>query len=135
MDPATLAATVTAFLTPILAKAGGAILDSAAAGIPDAVGGIATRLWTTIRKRFEGNPAATGAAADLAKDASDKDKQDAFQLQLKMALKEDREFAEALLALVKEAGGTDNIGDVSIKTGDISHSAIVIGNDNDVKSS
>lgn len=130
MDPATLAATITTFLAPYLAKAGGAILDRAAAGLPDLAG----RLWNTIEQRFQGNPAATGAADDLAKNASDPDKKEAFELQLKMALKEDREFAEALLALVKEAGADTSTGNISVKTGDVSHSAIVIGDQNDVKS-
>ncbi len=134
MDPATLAATVTAFLAPYLAKAGGALLEGAATGLPDAVGRLATRLWDSISKRFEGNPAASGAANDLAKNPADGDKQEAFRVQLKMALKDDKEFAEAVLALVKEADSeAAGIGDISVKTGDVSHSAIVIGNNNDVK--
>ena len=47
---------------------------------------------------------------------------------------EDREFAEALLALVKEAGADTSTGNISVKTGDVSHSAIVIGDQNDVES-
>lgn len=131
MDPATLAATVTGLLAPYLAKAGAAILDRAAAGLPDAV----SHLWDAITKHFEGNPSAAGAAADLAKDSSDKDRQDAFQLQLKMALKNDPEFASAVQDLVKKAGGdTEGGHNISIKTGDVTGSAFVIGNNNDVKS-
>ena len=130
MDPATLALTVTSFLAPYLAKAGGAIMDRAAAGLPDA----ASHIWDAIAKHFEGNPTAAGAASDLAKNASDQDRQDAFALQLKMALKEDKEFANAIQDLVKQAGGdTDTVGHVSIKTGNVSKSTFVVGNSNDVK--
>ncbi len=131
MDPAMLATTVTSLLAPYLAKAGGAILDRAAAQLPDA----ASRLWDAISKRFEGNPTAAGAAADLVKNASDQDRQDSFTLQLKMALKEDKEFASALQELVKQVGDdSGGISHINIKTGNVSGSAFVIGNNNDVKS-
>jgi poly-gamma-glutamate capsule biosynthesis protein CapA/YwtB (metallophosphatase superfamily) len=131
MDPAMLATTVTSLLAPYLAKAGGAILDRAAAGLPDA----ASHLWEAVMKRFEGNPAAAGAATDMAKNASDQDRQEAFQLQLKMALKNDPEFASAVQELVKKAGGdTDNSTHINIQTGNVSGSAFVIGNNNNVKS-
>ena len=131
MDPALLATTVTSFLAPYLAKAGGAILDRAAAGLPDAV----AHLWDAVTKRFEGNPAAAGAATDLATNASDQDRQDAFQLQLKMALKNDPDFAAAVQDLVKKAsGGTDNSTHINIQTGNVTGSAFVIGNNNNVKS-
>ncbi len=133
MDPATLAATVTSLLAPYLAKAGGAVLDRAAAAVPDAL----SRLWQTVTKRFESKPAASGAADDLAGHADDKDRQDAFALQLKMLLEEDREFAAALLEQVKELQGDNigNIGQVNIKTGNVSGSTFVIGNNNDVRNS
>lgn len=125
MDPATLAASVTGLLAPYLAKAGGAILDRAAAGLPEA----ATKLWDTITKHFEGKPAAAGAATDLASNASDQDRQEAFQLQLKMALKNDPEFASAVQELVKNAGGnTDN----SIHIGNVTSSGVAIGNNNSI---
>jgi hypothetical protein len=131
MDPAALALTATNLLAPYLAKAGGAILDRAAAGLPDAV----FHLWDTVTRHFEGKPAAAGAATDLAKKPSDQDLQAAFQLQLKMALKNDPEFASAVQGLVKEAGGnTDNSTHISINTGSVTGSAFVIGNNNDVKS-
>ena len=129
MDPALLAASVTSFLAPYLVKAGGAILDRAAAGLPDA----ASHLWDAVSKRFEGNPAAAGAASDLAKNASDKDMQDAFQLQLKMALKNDPDFASAVEELVKKAGGDTGGTHINITTGNVSGSAFVVGNNNSVK--
>ncbi len=131
MDPAALAVTVTSMLAPYLAKAGSAVLDRAAAGLPDAV----SHLWDAIIKHFEGKPAAAGAATDLAKNASDQDLQDAFQLQLKMALKNDPDFASAVQDLVKQAGGnTDNSTHININTGNVTGSAFVVGNNNQVKS-
>jgi hypothetical protein len=112
MDPAALALTVTNLLAPYLAKAGGAILDRATAGLPDAV----SHLWDAVTKHFEGKPAAAGAATELAKNASDQDLQDAFQLQLKMALKNDPEFARGVQELVKQAGG-DTITNTATVTG------------------
>jgi hypothetical protein len=130
MDPATLATAVTSLLAPYLAKAGGAILDRAAAGLPDAV----AHLWDKITKRFEGQPAAAGAAAEMANNASDEDKQAAFALQLKMALKEDPEFAAAVEDLVKKAAPEGAGHNVTFTSGNISGSSIVFGNNNDVKS-
>ena len=134
MDPALLATTVTSFLAPYLAKAGGAILDRATAGLPDAV----SHLWDTITKHFEGNPAAAGAATDLAQNASDQDRLDAFALQLKMALKNDEQFAAQLEELVKKAGGDTGGGhNTTITVGNISNISggnTVVGTGNDVKS-
>ncbi len=130
MDPATLATAVTGLLAPYLAKAGGAILDRAAAGLPDAV----SHLWDSVTKHFEGKPAAAAAATDLAKNASDEDQQAAFALQLKMALKNDPEFASAVEDLVKKAGGdAQGSHNVTFTTGNISGSSIVVGDNNTVK--
>lgn len=127
MDPATLATAVTSLLAPYLAKAGGAILDRAAAGLPDAV----SHLWDSVTKHFEGKPAAAAAATDLAKNASDEDQQAAFALQLKMALKNDPEFASALEDLVKKAGGEPQGGhNVTITTGNITGRSIIVGSNN-----
>ncbi len=127
MDPATLATAVTSLLAPYLAKAGGAILDRAAAGLPDA----AAHLWGAITGHFEGKPAAAAAATDLAKNASDEDQQAAFALQLKMALKNDPDFASMIEDLVKKAGGnTDNSTHVQVTTGNVTGSAFVVGNNN-----
>ena len=132
MDPAMLAASVTSLLAPYLAKAGDAILTRAAEALPDA----AARLWNTVMHRFEGNPAADGAAKDLTGDASDPDRQAAFTLQLKMALKDDPEFASALADMVRQLQSSDaaKIAHIDIKTGDVSGSAFVIGDNNEVKS-
>ncbi len=142
MDPATLATIVTGLIAPYLAKAGQTIMDEAVAKLPDAT----AKLWEAISNRFKGNAAATGAANDLAKSAADPDNQEAFKLQLKKALKEDEEFAKALLDLVNEAKGGDitNTGGVVATDGgaavgklgiggNVSGSSLVIGNNNEVK--
>lgn len=142
MDPSTLAATITGLLAPYLAKAGEVFLEGAAAKLPEMVG----KLWEKISDRFKGNPAAAGAADDLAMKPDDPDNQQAFELQLKKALKEDEEFANALLEMVnrsREAGFTEaggvaasdggiGVGKIEIG-GDVSSSSIVIGNKNEVK--
>ncbi len=130
MDPAFLATSVTSLLAPYLAKAGTAILDRAAAGLPDA----AAHLWDTITKHFEGKPAAAAAASDLVQNASDEDQQAAFALQLKMAIKNDPDFAAAIQELLKKAGGDSQGGhNVTISTGNVSGSSFVVGNNNTVK--
>jgi poly-gamma-glutamate capsule biosynthesis protein CapA/YwtB (metallophosphatase superfamily) len=145
MDPATLAAIVTGFIAPYLAKAGQTLMDGAVAKLPDAT----AKLWDAISDRFKGNPAAAGAANDLAENTADPDNQEAFKLQLKKALKEDEEFAKVLLVLVKEvkeakqgditnAGGVvatgEGIGVGKIEIGgNVSGSAIVTGSENQVR--
>ncbi len=126
MDPATLAAAATSLLAPYLAKAGGAILDRATAALPDQV----AHLWDAITKHFEGKPAAA-AASDLAQKPADQDQQALFALQLKMAIKDDPDFAAAVEDLMKKAGGDQQGGhNVTITTGNITGSAIVFGNNN-----
>ncbi len=127
MDPATLAITVTSFLAPYLAKAGGAILDRATAALPDE----ASHLWDAITQHFQGKPAAAAAATDLVQNASDEDQQAAFALQLKMALKNDPDFAAAVEDLVKKAStGQQGGQNISVTTGNVTGSAIVFGNNN-----
>ncbi len=131
MDPAFLATTVTSFLAPYLAKAGTAVLDRATAALPDA----AAHLWDTLTQHFEGKPAAAAAATDLAKNASDEDQQAAFALQLKMAIKNDPEFAAAIQDLMKKSGAEQEGGhNVTITTGNVTGSSFVVGNNNTVKS-
>ena len=126
MDPAMLATAVTTVLAPYLAKAGGAILDRATAALPDAV----SNLWNTITKHFEGKPAAA-AATDLAQKPSDEDQQALFAAQLKIALKNDPDFAAAVEDLVKKASPEQQGGhNVSVTTGNVTGSAIVFGNNN-----
>jgi hypothetical protein len=127
MDPVTLAATVTALVAPYLAKMGETIMEEAGAKLPENIG----KVWELISNRFKGNPAASGAANDLAQKADDTDNQEAFALQLKKALKDDEEFANALQSMLKEAQGSiSNIGDGAVATnGSIGVGKIEIGRD------
>ncbi len=132
MDPALLATTVTSLLAPYLAKAGGAILDRAAAGAPDA----AAHLWEAVTKHFEGKPAGAAVAADLAQKPTDQDQQELFAAQLKVALKNDPEFAAAIQELAKKAGASEGSTNITITTGDISGntgSSIAIGTNANAK--
>jgi hypothetical protein len=117
MDPVTVAATVTTLLAPYLVKMGESAMQEVGKKMPEKIG----KLWEAISNRFKGNPAAAGAADDLIKNAEDTDNQQAFELQLKKALKEDEEFAGALQALLKEAqkeaqGSITNTGDGAVAT-------------------
>jgi hypothetical protein len=127
MDPITLAATVTTLLTPYLAKMGETIMEEAGAKLPETI----SKVWEAISNRFKGNPAAAGAANDLIKKADDADNQEAFALQLKKALKDDDEFANALQSMLKEAQGSiSNLGDGAVATnGSIGVGKIEIGRD------
>ena len=127
MDPAMLAAAATSFLAPYLAKAGGAVLDRATAALPDA----AANLWNTVTHHFEGKPAAAAVTTELAQQPSDEDKLAAFTLQLKMALKNDPEFAATVEELVKKAAPEQQGGQtITFTSGNISGSGVVIGNNN-----
>lgn len=105
MDPVTLAATATTFLLPYLAKAGKIAIENIAKEMPDTVG----VLWDKISKKFQGKPAAEGAAQDLTANADDKDNQDAFALQLRKMLKDDPDFAAEFEGLLKQAQASVNI--------------------------
>src|SRR5687768_15124712 len=61
MDPATLAATVTALVAPYLAKLGEAAMEKAGEQLPEKIGNV----WNLIVQRFKGNPVASGVASDL----------------------------------------------------------------------
>jgi hypothetical protein len=132
MDPSMLATAVTSLLAPYLAKAGGAILDRATAALPDA----AANLWNTVTKHFEGKPAAA-AASDLAQKPSDEDQQALFAAQLKIALKNDPDFAAAVEELLKKASPEQQGGhNVTITTGNIAGntgSSIAIGTNANAK--
>jgi hypothetical protein len=98
-DPAALASTVTNLLAPFLAKPREAEMESERAKLPEKVG----KLWGAISTRFEGNPAVSSIAGDLAANAQDEDNQGAFTIQLKKVLKEDPDFASILADFLDEA--------------------------------
>ncbi len=143
MDPATLAATVTALVAPYLAKLGEAAMEKVGEQLPEKVGNV----WNLIVQRFKGNPVASGVANDLTQKADDPDNREAFTHQLKKALRDDTEFATALSEMLEQAQGSiSNVGSGAVATGgsigvgnvevggDLSGN-IVIGNNNRVSGS
>ncbi len=105
MDPVTLAATATTFLLPYLAKAGKIAIENIAKEMPDTVG----VLWDKISSKFQGKPAAEGAAAELTSKADDEINQQAFKLQLQKVLESDPSFAQEFETLFKKAQASMNI--------------------------
>jgi hypothetical protein len=95
------------------------------------------QLWSLILARFQGRLAAEGAVQDLSTDAEDPDNREAFIIQLKKAMRENPEFAEQLLATLreiqkKERGGSP--GGVLINVGGNVGGSIVLGNSNTIGS-
>jgi hypothetical protein len=93
------------------------------------------KLWSLILNRFQGKPAAEGAAQDLLADADDPDNQEAFNIQLKKSLRDDPNFARGLIAIIEasqENGGNGNPGGVVITVGGNVGGSIVLGNNNTI---
>jgi hypothetical protein len=144
VDPITLATAATALLGPFIAKVGEGAAKKLGEQLPEKVG----KLWNAISDRFKDKPAAAGAAAELASKPGDEDNKQAFELQLKKALKEDEEFANLIAELLEEAkseAGISNVGDGAVATnhsnaigkiqvgGNLSGN-ITVGNNNSVNS-
>jgi hypothetical protein len=137
MDPATLAATVLAVLTPYFIKAGEKLAENVIGSLPEQAG----KLWTTLVNKFKGKPAAEEAMADLVKNPDDEDNQAAMRKQIKKAIEEEPDLLPALAALLEkartEAGaiqGSAVAGDSGTAVnvhGDVQGN-IVIGNDNNI---
>ncbi|MEP6894102.1 MAG: hypothetical protein ABI986_00725 [Chloroflexota bacterium] len=110
MDPATLAASATAFLAPYLLKAGQKLAGQAVDHLPEGV----NKVWNYVMEKFHEKPAAVEAANDLAADADDEDNQAAFRKELKKLLQDPAVIAEfsGLLARGKESQG------ISVSAGD-----------------
>jgi hypothetical protein len=100
MEPTTLAASAIALLSPYLAKAGTKAADEVGKKLPE----YAAKIWTAIRDKFKGKPAAEEAVQDLLEKPEDGMKQVVFQNQLLKVLESDDAFAESLLALLSQAG-------------------------------
>jgi hypothetical protein len=105
MDPVTLATAATTLLLPYLIKASQVVAEDVAKQLPDTVG----VLWDKIAKKFQGKPAAEGAASDLAGKADDEINQQTFKLQLQKALENDPAFAQEFEGLFKKAQASVNI--------------------------
>jgi hypothetical protein len=92
MDPAAIATTVVAFLSPYLAEGGKAAAKK-----------VGEKLVAAIERRFKGKSAAEEALEDVKNDPQDEDFQAVLRVQLKKAMKKDETFAAELATLLKEA--------------------------------
>lgn len=92
MDPVTISTAVVAFLSPYLVEGGKAAAKKAGEA-----------LWSALRKRFEGKPAAKEAMDDMQKAPQDQDAQAVLRVQLKKALAEDADFLAQIAKLLEEA--------------------------------
>ena len=91
MDPISLASTVTAVLIPYITKIGENIAEDAGKG-----------LWDLVVERFKDKPAASATASEFASKPDDADNQEAFQAQLRKALKDDPGFLKELAELLNQ---------------------------------
>jgi hypothetical protein len=92
MDPVTIATAVVAFLSPYFAEGG----KAAAKKVGEA-------LVATIKRRFQGKPAAEEALKDVEEAPQDEDLQAALRVQLKKVMQQDEAFAAELATLLDEA--------------------------------
>ena len=92
MDPAAVATTVVAFLSPYLVEGGKAAAKK-----------VGEKLVAAIEQRFKGKPAAEEALEDVKNDPQDEDIQAALRVQLKKAMQKDEAFAAELAELLEEA--------------------------------
>jgi hypothetical protein len=144
MDPTTLANATTAALAPYLIQAGETLAKQVLNKLPEQ----AQKLWGTIVEKFEGRPAAEGAAQELVVNAEDPDNQEAFNLQLKKMLRDDPAFAEEVVRLLKAeqhnaavqnmgsgaaaSGGSVAAGAGGIAIGGNVGGSVVFGNNNSI---
>lgn len=101
MEPTTttLAASAVALLSPYLAKAGTKAAEEVGKKLPEYAG----KLWTTIRDKFKGKPAAEEAVVDLLDKPEENMQQIVFQNQLLKVLESDSDFAASLSELLNQA--------------------------------
>lgn len=99
----TIAASVVAVLAPYLQKGGEKFGESAGGAAWQKV----VELYQAVKARFAGKEAAAEALSDLADSPADPDAQGALRRQLKKAMRDDEEFARALVTILKEADEAD----------------------------
>ena len=121
MDPVILATAATQFLAPFIKKAGGLAIDKLGEKLPESVG----KAWDEIALRFKGNTAASGAAEELAKKPDDEDNLQAFEIQLKKALKNNEEFMTKLSELLESAKKEQGINNSGVMA---DHNSVAVGN-------
>ena len=137
MDPATLATTVLAILSPYLVKAGGKLAEEVGGSLPEHAG----KLWAALLKKFKGKPAAEEAMTDLTKKPDDEDNQAAVRKQIKKAVEEEPDLLPVLAELLENARkeaiviqGSAIVGEggIALNVGGNMQGNIVIGNGNNI---
>lgn len=99
----TIAASVVAVLSPYLQKSGEKFSEAAGGAAWQKV----VDLYQAVKARFAGKEAATEALSALTNSPADVGAQGALRQQLKEAMRDDEEFAEALVNILKEADEAD----------------------------
>lgn len=122
MEPATLAASAVALLTPYLVKAAGKAAEKIGEKTIEAMPAAAGRLWQAITTGFNGKPAAEEAVKDLTAKPQDEDNVASFRKQLKKAVEADVQFADELARLLADAQResvqtVNNTGSGAVATG------------------
>lgn len=92
MDPATIATTAVAFLSPYLVEGGKVVAKKAGES-----------LWAALERRFKDKPVPETALKDLKADPQDPDNQAALRKELKKALTADADFLAAVGKLLEQA--------------------------------
>jgi hypothetical protein len=142
MDIAALASSVTTALVPLLpylVKAGEKAAEETGKTVAGQSWEWTKSLWTKLKPKVEGKPAALEAAQDVAQSPGDEDLQAALRVQLEKLLTEDQSLAEEVtrwLEQGKEAGiNVSATGERGVAIGgDVKSSTIVTGDQNKVKS-
>jgi hypothetical protein len=142
MDIGSLASSVTTALVPLLPyllKAGEKAAEETGKTVAGDSWEWAKSLWTKLRPKVEGKPAALEAAQDAANAPGDEELQVALRVQLKKLLTEDQSLAEEVsrwLDQGRAAGiNVSAIGERSVAIGgEVKSSTIVTGDQNKLKS-
>ncbi|MGE0683105.1 MAG: hypothetical protein AB7P69_19665 [Candidatus Binatia bacterium] len=118
IDPATVAATTVACLTPFLPEAGKAV----AKRVGDAATDKTMQLYNFLKTKLT-SPGAKEALTELEKTPNEEDQQTLFRLTLKKALVDDPHFRDELATLLQA---------LAPQAGEVTQTANVMGNENKV---
>jgi hypothetical protein len=139
MDPLSLAATISAFLAPVLPyllKGGEKAAEEVAKKFGSAVWDKANTLWAKLWPRLECRPAAQEAVKDVARAPEDQEARSVLSLQVRKILAEDSSLAQEMARWLQEAQQagvriTVASGDRSVAVGGpMTGSTIITGNGN-----
>ena len=135
MDPATLAASALAILSPYLIKAGGAAAQKIGEALPEN----AKKLWEALSAQFRAKPGGAEAVKNMSADPTNQNALEALRSGLKEALETDPEFMDQMKRLFENARKESiNLSAVAsnnsnaVNIGGNVEGNIVIGNNNSV---